>query len=383
MQSCQSVRPKFAEFFAGGGMVSAALRPQWDCVLANDLDEKKCAIYAENWENDHLVRGDIAELDPSILKQPIDMYWGSSPCQDFSLAGKGQGLRGSHSSVFYDWMKIISTAVNAGFAPSVIAFENVVGLLSRYKGRDLRAVISAFSKLGYRSGAIEIDARYFVPQSRPRLFVIAVRKDLQLDPILLLPNNSARSKRLSEFVEASPGKLKDDWIPWAFDQTQFSNQAKLDSIIETGCENWHSLAETNRLLSLMAPQQISKVRRLQKAGETVFGTIYKRGRPNSVGVTVQRAEARFDGIAGCLRTPKGGSSRQTLIKIEKNRIRTRLITTREAARLMGLSESFKLPERYNDAYHFLGDGVAVPVVEALNSELLLPIIRSMPIKAVA
>jgi len=366
-------------------MVSAALRSTWDCVLANDICIKKCDSYAENWGSEHLICGDIADLDASVLNQPIDMYWGSSPCQDFSLAGKGKGLGGARSGVFYKWTEQISKSVAAGFAPRVIVFENVVGLLSRHKGRDLQAVIAAFSKLGYRSGAIEIDARHFVPQSRPRLFVIAVRNDVQVDPSLGSRENpnTLHSKRLSDFAESLPANLAKDWVWWRFDQTRLSRNADLASIVETDCTAWHSRKETDRLLSLMSPLQLSKVRALQKSGKTVVGTIYKRGRPDVSGTTVQRAEARFDGIAGCLRTPGGGSSRQTLIRVEKSKIQTRLITAREAARLMGLPESYKLPERYNDAYHLLGDGVVVPVVEKLNTDLLLPIIHSELVRAAA
>ena len=366
-------------------MVSAALRSSWDCVLANDISAEKCAAYSDNWGADALICDDIAALDPAVLQQPVDMYWASSPCQDFSLAGRGLGLAGARSGVFHHWIEKISAVVKAGFGPRIIAFENVVGLLSRREGRDLQAVIAAFAKLGYRSGAVEIDARHFVPQSRPRLFVIAVRKDLHIDPALgaLEKIGTASSDRLARFVSALPPKLAANWIGWRFDQTQFARTDDLASIVEADCTDWHTRGETDRLLSLMSPLQIAKVRALQKTGERIVGTVYKRGRPDATGTTVQRAEARFDGIAGCLRTPGGGSSRQTLIVIEKSRTRTRLITVREAARLMGLPENYKLPKRYNEAYRLLGDGVAVPVVEALNSELLLPIMRSNLISVAA
>src|SRR5207237_489911 len=108
------------------------------------------------------------------------------------------------------------------------------------------------------------------------------------------------------------------------------------------------------LLGLMAPLHRQK---LARAGANAVGTIYRRTRADG-----QRAEARFDGIAGCLRTPAGGSSRQTVVVKDGRRIRTRLLTAREAARLMGVPDDYPLPERYNDAYHLFGDGVAAPVV---------------------
>ncbi len=54
-------------------------------------------------------------------------------------------------------------------------------------------------------------------------------------------------------------------------------------------------------------------------------------------------------------------------------IKSRLISSREAARLMGLPDDYKLPKKYNEAYHLLGDGVVVPVVQHLSQHLLLPI----------
>ena len=56
-------------------------------------------------------------------------------------------------------------------------------------------------------------------------------------------------------------------------------------------------------------------------------------------------------------------------------IKSRLISPREAARLMGLPDSYKLPDNYNEAYHLMGDGVVVPVVSHLNKHLLLPIAK--------
>jgi DNA (cytosine-5)-methyltransferase 1 len=105
----------------------------------------------------------------------------------------------------------------------------------------------------------------------------------------------------------------------------------------------------------------------------MVGGVYKRTRFHH-GIKVQRAEVRFDNIAGCLRTPAGGSSRQLILVVEGEKIRSRLISSRETARLMGLPDSYKLPDGYNEAYHLTGDGVAVPVVRHLAKHLFEPII---------
>jgi DNA (cytosine-5)-methyltransferase 1 len=127
----------------------------------------------------------------------------------------------------------------------------------------------------------------------------------------------------------------------------------------------------------MSPVHLAKVAAAKKTGTKVVGTIYKRTRPNELGVRRQRAEVRFDEIAGCLRTPGGGSSRQTIIVIHGNKVRTRLLSPREAARLMGLSDEYILPNNYNDAYRLMGDGVVVPVVRHLSSYLLEPLLQDV------
>ena len=125
----------------------------------------------------------------------------------------------------------------------------------------------------------------------------------------------------------------------------------------------------------MHPRHRAKVALAQSGGGRIVGGVYKRIRVED-GVRVQRAEARFDGLAGCLRTPSGGSSRQTLLIVEGGSVRSRLLSAREAARLMGLPDSYRLPGRYNEAYHLAGDGVAPPVVNWLARQLFEPILQA-------
>jgi DNA (cytosine-5)-methyltransferase 1 len=108
----------------------------------------------------------------------------------------------------------------------------------------------------------------------------------------------------------------------------------------------------------------------------MVGGIYRRTRTDGEGAKVQRAEIRFDDIAGRLRTPAGGSSRQSIMIVQRGMVRSRLLSPREAARLMGLPEDYVLPENYNQAYHLVGDGVAVPVIRFLAAHLLEPILAS-------
>jgi len=169
---------------------------------------------------------------------------------------------------------------------------------------------------------------------------------------------------------------RERWIWWKVPAPPARTLRLIDIVEEqpTGVD-WHSPPETDRLLRLMSPLHRQKVEAAQNSGVPMVGAVYKRTRVED-GVRRQRAEIRFDDLAGCLRTPRGGSSRQVLLFTDKCAVRSRLLSTREAARLMGLPEDYPMPQRYNDAYHLAGDGVAVPVVRFLAANLLEPILAA-------
>lgn len=351
----------------------AALGETWQCVLANDIDPMKCRVYRSNWGDVGLVEGDIADLNDQFLRQPIDLYWASSPCQDFSLAGKGKGLVGERSGVFAVWAEKISESVSSGFAPKIIAFENVVGLISRDNGRDFSAVVLRLSELGYSVGALEIDASGFLPQSRPRLFVIAVRNDLDISGFREHgASGPYHSDRLKSYVSSACNEIRERWVWWKHTEGGSSRNSLIDLVDDEPDTHWLTDVEVNYLLSMMSEPNLKRVEDAKERGGRQIGMLYKRGRPDGTGRVRQRAEIRFDGLAGCLRTPTGGSSRQTIVIIEEGTVKARLLSSREVGRLMGLPDTFRMPSRYNQAYQVAGDGVAVPVVRYLDEQFFRP-----------
>ncbi|MYC65066.1 MAG: DNA cytosine methyltransferase [Acidobacteriia bacterium] len=369
----------FYEFFAGGGMVRAGLGPGWSCVFANDIDPIKGASYKRNWGAAGLRVADVASLTAEDLPGTADLAWASFPCQDLSLAGSGGGLRGERSGTFWPFWSTVEGLATTGRAPSTVVLENVCGALTSHKGEDFAAIGGAIEGVGYRLGAVVIDAVHFVPQSRPRLFVIAVDRNQVIPDRLVArePDNRWHSRALVEAYRRLPARAHANWLWWHL-PTPPKREAVLSDLIEEDPRGvkWHTAAETRRLLKLMSPVNLAKVEAAKEAGHRVVGTVYKRTRPNENGVSKQRAEVRFDGIAGCLRTPSGGSSRQTVMIVEGSNVRSRLLAPREAARLMGLPEDYKLPEKYNDAYHLAGDGVVVPVVRHLAEFILEPLLAA-------
>lgn len=354
-------------------MARLGLGEMWECVLANDISPKKCASYEANFGRDHLFQGDINDLDLTNLLQPIDLYWASSPCQDFSLAGKGYGLKGKRSGAFEGWLNALQFSVSKGFGPRIITFENVVGLLTRNAGQDFLFIVNSIAKLGYKVGALEIDAVNFLPQSRPRLFVIAVRDDVDIDCLTLSKGQEVGSKRINAFLNKQNGKITSSWVNWNIKCPPVT-RSDLSDLIEIN--DTVSKTNTDQLLMLMSDAHRKLTLDLINNSKHTVGTLYKRGRPDKDGTIRQRAEVRFDGIAGCLRTPGGGSSKQTVLIAGHGHLTARLLTPRECARLMGLPESYILPEKVSDGYHLTGDGVAVPVVAYLNKELLAPLLSA-------
>lgn len=366
--------PSFYEFFAGGGMARAGLGPTWRCLLANDLSPMKARSYAENWGAEHLAVGDIFDLKSADLPGRADLAWGSFPCQDLSLAGMGAGLDGKRSGAFWGYWKLISALAREKRKPRMVVLENVYGTLTSHEGRDFDAIIRALHEEGYLFGAMVIDAVHFLPQSRPRLFVLGVDRNMVL-PDAVHGWTATPAWHPDAVIRAHnrlPKELQESWRWWTPPAPQEA-PSHIEDLIEAAPQNvsWHSPEETARLLESMSEVNRRKVMEAQTSGALRVGTVYRRTRAGVV-----RAEVRFDGISGCLRTPSGGSSRQTILVVQGQRIRSRLLSPREAARLMGLPDDYRLPERYNDAYHLAGDGVAAPVVSHIARHLLEPILAA-------
>ncbi len=349
------------------------LGPQWTCLFANDFDHKKSDVYRQNWGDDVLKTADVRTIRTSDLPDYADLVWGSFPCQDLSLAGSGAGLTGARSGTFWPFWSLMKALINEGRAPQMIVLENVCGTLSSHSGLDFAAICLALTNAGYRYGAVVIDAALFVPQSRPRLFIIGVQQNLDLSRDLVDPHPSPiwHTTTLRTAYEKLSENAKENWVWWSIKRPQLRNSCFADLVEEHPTSvPWHTPNETRQLLDMMSDINLAKVEKAKKARSRRVGTIYKRTRRDKNGVKVQRAEIRFDDIAGCLRTPAGGSSRQLIMVIDGESVKSRLISSRETARLMGLPDEYKLPENYNEAYHLTGDGVVVPVVRHLAEHVL-------------
>ncbi|MGJ0454689.1 MAG: DNA cytosine methyltransferase [Methylocystis sp.] len=399
-------RPGFYEFFAGGGMARAGLGDGWRCLFANDFDRKKAESYRANWGGEELHVGDVREISTAQLPGRADLVWASFPCQDLSLAGAGAGLKGERSGTFWPFWDLMKALRKEGRAPSLIVLENVCGALTSHGGKDFTKICEALAKERYRFGALVIDAALFVPQSRPRLFIIAAREDVAIPASLLrhcerseaIQNDVGAAGLLRRFAprndgfhtralvaahDCLPQALCANWLWWDLPAPPLRNTTLFDVIEDRPLDvAWRSVEETNALIAMMSVVNLAKIAEAKRAGRKMVGTLYRRTRYQN-GVKIQRAEARFDEVAGCLRTPAGGSSRQYVLVVDKGRVCSRLMSARETARLMGLPEEYLLPATYSDAYHLTGDGVVVPVVRHIAASLLEPLLNTCVVQEAA
>lgn len=364
----------FYEFFAGAGMARAGLGTAWTCLFSNDIAVKKADAYKKNWGQHEILVKDVGNVCTCELPANPDLAWASFPCQDLSLAGMGAGLRGDRSGTFWPFWKLIQKLQREGRGPKIIVLENVCGTLTSHGGADFRSLVRALRLGGYKCGAIVVDAALFLPQSRPRLFIIGVQDKVEIawSTVRDQPDPRFHTQALLTAHDSLPEEDKSAWLWWNLPVPNRRHKVFVD-LIEDGVP-WHTPEATRTLLAMMSPLNRAKVEKAKMLSGKSVGAVYKRTRPDETGKKVQRAEVRFDDIAGCLRTPGGGSSRQSILVIENGKVRSRLLSPREAARLMGLPDDYILPEKYNDAYHLMGDGVAVPVVRHLAKHVLEPLL---------
>lgn len=364
-QSSQSSLPQrakakhaYLEFFAGSGLVAQGLKGVFKPIWANDIDGKKANVYSANHSKKHFHLGSIADVKGVDLPSAT-LAWASFPCQDLSLAGSAGGIHAKRSGLVWEWLRIIDEMGED--APPVLVAENVLGLVSSAGGAHYRALHAALVGRGYRVGAMLLDAVRFLPQSRPRIFVVAVKEDLDIPPQLV----SATPTWLHPEAIRKAARGLDNWVWWHMPEPPARKQS-LSQVVEFDAE--YALAESDqRNLSLISPKHVDLMKAIPH-DRMIVAPGYKRTRNGK-----QVLELRFDEVAGCLRTPSGGSSRQLLVIRKDGKLQSRLLTVREAARLMGAPDNYKIPGSYNDGYKAMGDAVAVPVAKWLGLNLLLPL----------
>lgn len=354
-----------AEFFAGIGLVRAGLEPAgFEIVWANDYEPAKKEMYEGNFGSDHdFALGDVADISSSLLPEDLDFAWASFPCTDLSLAGDRRGLAGKQSGTFFHFTRIMNELGDK--KPRVIALENVNGLATSHGGDDMAALVRELNGLGYSVDVLALDGRRFVAQSRPRIFIVG-----SMD----VPVEDTR--------EVST--LRPEWLQGVFqDPTLITHRAALpeppemltvglsDVVESMGPRDsrWWDEQRKDKFLTSLSAVQRERLEAMKASQQVTYRTAYRRTR---AGVPVW--EIRADEVSGCLRTARGGSSKQAVVMAGRGKTSVRWMTPVEYARLMGAGEYNLSGLRDSQILFGFGDAVVVPAVQWVGQNYLAPLI---------
>jgi len=358
-----------AEFFAGIGLMRIGLENAGLHIsFANDIDRDKWQMYKDHFgETGEFIVEDIHKLKSSQIPT-VSLATASFPCNDLSLAGARHGLAGAQSSAFWGFIDILKIMKRERRLPPLVLLENVTGFLTSHEGQDFEDALIALNDLGYAVDPFIIDAARFVPQSRQRLFVIGIknRESYVLNEAPGFYESEVRPSSLASFILMHPDIL------WRIRDLPALPKCsmRLADILEDLPINhhmWWSRQRCDYMLNQMSPKHRAQAESMISGDTIRYGTVFRRVRNGK-----SMAELRTDGIAGCLRTPRGGSGRQIVLAAGKGRFFVRLLTPRECARLMG-ADGFVLKVPLNQALFGFGDAVCVPVIEWIARNYITPV----------
>lgn len=338
-----------------------------EVVWANDIHPMKARLYAANYPADHYVVGDVRAVRGVDLP-PVDVATASFPCTDLSLAGWRRGLAGEQSGLFWEFARVLREM--GPNRPRAVLLENVPGLATSHGGRDLRDAVARLNDLGYSCDVFQVDARWFVPQSRPRLFIVGTPEPMGQPPVR---PDDLRPQHLVDFARRHPDlRLHASPLALALPRRDTRTLADVVERIPAGDDAWWEATRTARFLASLSPLQAERLRQLHQGASVTWRTAYRRTR---AGVAVW--EVRPDPIAGCLRTARGGSSKQALVEAGEGRLRVRWMSGREYARLQGVADDFRFDDLSRNQVMFgFGDAVCVPVVAWIAREYLVPVLAA-------
>jgi DNA (cytosine-5)-methyltransferase 1 len=299
----------FIDLFAGiGGMRVAFEKTGGECVFSSEWDKYAQVTYAANFGE--TPQGDITQVEVRDVPKH-DVLIGGFPCQPFSQAGLKRGFDDTRGTLFFDVARIIDHR-----KPSMVLLENVKGFVGHDKGRTLDIVKGTLEDLGYNVFYSVLNARDFgVPQNRERVYIVALNK-----------------RKLGSIGFQFPAPPR--------------KETKLGNILEKRVDEKYTIS--NKLWA-------GHKRRLKE----------HRAKGNGFGYSMFNSDSKYTSTISA-RYYKDGSE----ILIEQIGDNPRKITPREAARLQGFPESFKIPVSDAQAYKQFGNSVAVPVVHAVAKKMV-------------
>jgi DNA (cytosine-5)-methyltransferase 1 len=327
------VEYKFIDLFSGiGGFHQALASFGAKCIFASDINLQACVTYEMN----HGLKpnGDITNIDAKDIPEH-DILTAGFPCQSFSIAGKKAGFDEIRGTLFFDVARIMKH-----HKPKVAILENVKNFASHDEGKTLKIILSTLDDIGYTTVHKVLNSAYFgAPQARERIYIIAIRKDLELTNFVI-----------PEFAKDINGK-------------QVASMTVEDILCAT--------PEEIEKLKVKVPLHTLQIRDLSGLPERTFkpvrvGEIDNNGKsqgyrlysPKSVGNTLTTS-------GGGIGSNKGGP-----YYFEKENY-ARKLSKKECLALMGFPSTFKPHVKDNESYKQSGNSVVVDVIQEIVKELIL------------
>lgn len=316
----------FADLFAGiGGFHQALHKYGGECVLAAEIDKFARQTYKHNYENwsPELFKSGMFIEDINLIETMdnipnIDVIAAGFPCQPFSYAGLKKGFNDTRGTLFHSIVTLAKKKTKDGYPPKVLLLENVKGLVNHDKGKTMKVILDSLEEAGYDHNEKVLNSRDFgVPQNRERIFIVAWRKEIADNFTFPEPH----------MTDVKVGDILENLTPDQVDTFTISNKL------------WNG-------------------HKRRKRQHEVKG--------NGFGYSLFRQDSDYTSTISA-RYYKDGS--EVLIEQEGD-LNPRKLTPREAARLQGYPESFKIPVSNTQAYKQFGNSVSVPVVSAISKEIV-------------
>ncbi|MDR3292594.1 MAG: DNA (cytosine-5-)-methyltransferase [Clostridiales bacterium] len=270
---------------------------------------------------------DVKLLDGSDFENGIDLFAGGSPCQSFSVIGRKAGLDDTRGTLFYDYVRLIKE-----IQPKVFIYENVYGLTRHDKGKTWCIMQQVFEELGYFCRNKILDSREFgIPQGRRRIFVIGF-KDKAACERFDFPQSIQLTYKMQDFLEEN---------------------------VAIG-----SMQSINGVLKAIDDKKGEPEERYYLS-EKLKAYCLSPGTKNFMHI-----DAKIDlPIARALLSTMGNSHRSSVNNYVTTGGRIRSLTMREAHRLMGFPDSYKIVVSKAQAYKQAGNSIVVDVLMYLTQQI--------------
>ena len=364
------------------GFIRAGMGLSWQC----EADQHCLSVLRHHYPNTKILK-DVSNVTAPI--EPVELLCGGFPCQDLSVAGRRAGLAGERSGLFHEFMRI---AAECSPSPRWIVIENVPGLLSSNRGRDMATVLGALEELGYGWAYRCLDSQFFgVPQRRRRIFIVGHFGDWR-------PAAKVLFERESVSGDSSPGRKKRAGTTQAITsrfggggpddnraQGGFYIPMKSTSLtVRHGKQSPDSDA-TQTLLVFDSTQITHPANRSQVKPGNPCHSLPSEGHAPTVAFTIHGTDktaraASYTDLAGSLRTRPPGSQENSSTTAVQSGMQVRRLTPKECERLQGFPDDWTRWGRTKDGeikeiadgprYKMLGNAVTVPVAEWIGCRIM-------------